>query len=215
MGARKYECRCGGLLPALLPTLDPADCGGAWAPRVRHVEPRRRHETPMRMDASPESGADPLPDSSPRREEVTPTLNVLLCLPAAKVSEPRIACYQQMPPHGWPLSATKRGCQRTISLGCAAWRLPYVGAHDRWTASLSWLRGLDTIDPGPVDCVLSMEMYSVATFQALRLARRLGVPHVVTIAEVLSRPPITAFHRGDRSVGRSVPRRTHSSAALS
>ena len=143
----------------------------------------------MRMDASPESGADPLPDSSPRREEVTPTLNVLLCLPAAKVSEPRIACYQQMPRARVALIGDEARMPADNLTRLRGWRLPYIGARDRWTASLSWLRGLDTIDPGPVDCVLSMEMYSVATFQALRLARRLGVPHVVTIAVVLSPAP--------------------------
>jgi phosphatidylinositol alpha-1,6-mannosyltransferase len=61
-------------------------------------------------------------------------------------------------------------------------RVPYLGARDRWTGALAWLRGLDTLDSGAVDIVVSIEAHSVTTAQAQKLARRLGVPHVVTSA---------------------------------
>jgi glycosyltransferase involved in cell wall biosynthesis len=78
-------------------------------------------------------------------------------------------------------------------IGLPAWRLPYLGAPERWTAGLSWFRHFNHIDPGPVDCVLSLELHSPSSVQANRLARRLGVPHVVTVAEILDPYPLGAL----------------------
>ena len=69
-------------------------------------------------------------------------------------------------------------------------RVPVVGRSKHWTAALAWLRGLDRLDPGPVDLVVSFELFSVASAQAFALARRLGVPHVVRVTEnLIGKPP--------------------------
>ncbi len=49
---------------------------------------------------------------------------------------------------------------------------------------------MSRLEPGPVDFVMSLELYSPASVQASGLARQMGVPHVVTIAEVLSPAPL-------------------------
>ncbi len=133
--------------------------------------------------------------------QVESTLNVLLCLAAAKVSEPRIACYQQMPNSRVVLVGheSRKAAPNVIRL--PAWRLPYLGAPERWTAGLSWYHNFRDLDPGPVDCVLSLELHSPSSIQANRLAKRLGVPHIVTVAEVpnpyplYSLPPWRQFSR--------------------
>ena len=79
------------------------------------------------------------------------------------------------------------GANRSIVLPSR--RVPMVGESEHWTAALAWLRGLKEIDPGPVDVVASLELFSVASLQALRLAARLAVPHVVRVTENLARKP--------------------------
>ena len=73
-------------------------------------------------------------------------------------------------------------------------RIPVLGAPRRWTAALSWLRGLDEIAFGPPhappDVVVSLEMFSVGTRQTHRLARRLEVPHLVYVTEILDSNPL-------------------------
>ena len=115
---------------------------------------------------------------------------MVLCLPAAKVSEPRVACYQQMPDARVILVGHESRSPAENLIPLHAWKVPYLGAPERWTASLSWLRGMDGVNPDSVDCVMSMEIYSASTLQAHRLATRLGVPHVVTVSEVLSPAPL-------------------------
>jgi glycosyltransferase involved in cell wall biosynthesis len=117
-------------------------------------------------------------------------LNVAVCLPAAKVSEPRVACYQRMPDSNVVVVGHESRAPADDLIRLPSWKLPYLGAPERWTASLSWLRGLGSIDLGPIDCVMSMEIYSPSSLQAHQLASRLGVPHVVTISEVLSPAPL-------------------------
>jgi glycosyltransferase involved in cell wall biosynthesis len=68
-------------------------------------------------------------------------------------------------------------------------RLPVLGSPDRWTAALAWFEGLDQLDPGPVDAVVSLELFSATSAAGSRLARRLRVPHVVVIAEMLLDKP--------------------------
>lgn len=143
----------------------------------------------MSIDASAPRSGEPFPDAASTERGGGPERTVLLCLPAAKVSEPRIACYQQMPRTRLLLVGDEARPPAANLIRLRAWRLPVFGARDRWTASLSWLRDLQGVDPGPVDCIMSMELYSPATLQARTLARRLGVPHVVTIADVLPRTP--------------------------
>lgn len=73
-------------------------------------------------------------------------------------------------------------------------RIPVLGSPRRWTAALSWLRGLDDIAFGPPDAppdvVVSLEMFSVGTRQAHRLARRLKIPHLVYVTEILDTNPL-------------------------
>lgn len=69
-------------------------------------------------------------------------------------------------------------------------RLPLLGSQEGWTAAAAWLRGLRSLDPGPVDVVASLELYSVGSWQADALSRRLGVPHAVTVFENLGGNPL-------------------------
>jgi glycosyltransferase involved in cell wall biosynthesis len=127
-------------------------------------------------------------DQSPMPVETT--LNVLLCLAAGKVSEPRIASYQQMQDSRVVLVGleTRQAAPNLIRL--PAWKLPYFGAPERWTTGLNWFRTVKDLHPGRVDCVLSLELHSPSSVQASRLAKRLGVPHVVTVAEVMDPCPL-------------------------
>ena len=133
--------------------------------------------------------------------QVGSRLNVLLYLAAGKVSEPRIASYQQMPNSRVVLVGLESRQPAPNLIPLPAWKVPYLGAPERWTAGLSWYHNHKDLDPGPVDCVLSLELHSPSSIQANRLAKRLGVPHIVTVAEVpnplplYSLPPWRQFGR--------------------
>lgn len=74
-----------------------------------------------------------------------------------------------------------------------SWKIPWLGSARRWTAALAWLRGLRTLDlgeKGVPDMVVSLELFSVGSRQAARLARRWEVPHVVYVAEILDSNPL-------------------------
>jgi glycosyltransferase involved in cell wall biosynthesis len=101
-----------------------------------------------------------------------------------------MACYQLMPDAQVVLVGEESRVPAQNLIRLPAWKLPYLGAPERWTAALSWFRHIDRLDPGPIDCVMSLELYNPTSLQANRLARRLGVPHVVTIAELLSPCPL-------------------------
>jgi glycosyltransferase involved in cell wall biosynthesis len=120
-------------------------------------------------------------------------LNVLLCLAAGKVSEPRIASYQQMQDSRVVLVGLDSRQPAPNLIRLPAWKLPYLGAPERWTTGLNWYRAREFahLDPGQIDCVLSLELHSPSSVQASRLAKRLGVPHVVTVAEVLDPCPLS------------------------
>ncbi len=88
-------------------------------------------------------------------------------------------------------------------------RVPWLGSPERWTAALAWLRKLDDLDPGPVDLVLTQEVFSVTSAQGVALARRLECPHVVLVAEILDSNPLYRtppwslwYHRVSRSADR-------------
>ena len=135
-----------------------------------------------------------------------PPLNVLLFLAAAKVSEPRISSYQRMPNAQVRLIGHVSRSPDANLVRLRAWRMPYFGAPKRWTASLSWFKRLKRLDFGPVDCVMSLELFNPTSLQANHLAKRLGVPHVVTISEVLYPNPlyiIPPWREISRAVSRS------------
>ena len=131
----------------------------------------------------------PLANQGPDLDAERP-LGVLVVLAAAKMSEPQLAGYFQMPDaHILIAGHVSRPADENL-VRFRAWRVPYFGAPERWTAALCWFRGLKDFDPGPIDCVLSLELHSPSSFQASRLAKRLGVPHVIAIAEVLTESPL-------------------------
>jgi glycosyltransferase involved in cell wall biosynthesis len=129
--------------------------------------------------------------TAPRQSE----LSVLLCLAAGKVSEPRIASYQQMQDSRVVLVGLDSRKPAPNLIRLPAWKLPYLGAPERWTTGLNWYRRrrFNHLEPGRVDCVLSLELHSPSSVQASRLAKRLGVPHVVTVAEVLDPCPLASL----------------------
>jgi len=115
-------------------------------------------------------------------------LRVLLVLPPARIS------------HGPDTFGAMPACELTVvgdmehavadkSIVLPARRAGAAGDPKYWTASLAWLGGMAHIEPGPIDVVASLELFSVASLQALRLARRLGVPHVVRVTENLADKP--------------------------
>jgi glycosyltransferase involved in cell wall biosynthesis len=116
-------------------------------------------------------------------------LRVLLCLPPAKVSN-EIDLLTGMSQIELLVVAAEQRPEADQSFEITPRRLPYLGSPERWTAALAWLPGLSRLDPGPVDLVISPELNNVGSVQAGRLARRLGVPHVVTIFETLAPYPL-------------------------
>jgi phosphatidyl-myo-inositol dimannoside synthase len=133
-------------------------------------------------------------------------INVVLCLAAAKIAEPRIASYQRMLNARVVLIGDESRAPAPNLVRRRAWKMPYLGAPERWTAALSWFRDLKDLDLGAVDCVMSLELYNPTSIQANRLARRFGVPHVVTVAEVLVPSPlysIPPWRQVSRKVSRS------------
>jgi phosphatidylinositol alpha-1,6-mannosyltransferase len=115
---------------------------------------------------------------------------ILICLAAAKVSEPRLAYYRQMPDTRILMVGHESRPPAEDLVRLPAWRFPYLGAPERWTAALGWFRGLQELEPGPTDCVFSLELINPTSLQASHLAKRLNVPHVVTIAEILPDNPL-------------------------
>ncbi len=69
-------------------------------------------------------------------------------------------------------------------------RLPYLGSKDRWTGALAWLTHLRRVRWPEVDMVVSLELFSLSSWQAGRLARRLGRPHVIIVAQLQNSFPL-------------------------
>lgn len=112
----------------------------------------------------------------------------LLVLPPARISH-EIDMYRAVDDLDLVV-VTGRGSPLRADFPLPVMRVPYVGAPGRWAAGLHWLRGIDEVDPGPVDVVVSLEILSVTSYLASRLARRLGRPHVVQVADVLIANPL-------------------------
>jgi glycosyltransferase involved in cell wall biosynthesis len=119
-------------------------------------------------------------------------MRVLLCLPPARVSN-ELDLFLAMPgteltvvsDHAVPLA------DRSVVL--PARRVPVLGGSGGWTAAPAWLSGLPAVDPGAVDLVASLELLSFGSRQAAALARRLKVPHAVTVFETLADNPLYRF----------------------
>jgi glycosyltransferase involved in cell wall biosynthesis len=141
----------------------------------------RQEDTPL---VGVDIGAPPGPGDQDK------PLGVLICLAAAKVSEPRLSCYQKMPATQIQIVGYDGRPPAANLVRFPAWRVPFLGAPERWTAALSWFRGFKRFAPTDVDCVISMETLNPTSLQASHLAKRLGVPHFVTIAEILPKNPI-------------------------
>lgn len=122
-------------------------------------------------------------------------MHVLVCLPPARISH-ELELLRAMPDAR--LTVVSDGCQTDAGPGAReddlvvlpARRVPVVGGPQGWTAAPAWLRGLGRIEPDPVDAVVSLELFSFSSAQARGLARRLGVPHVVTVFETLASNPL-------------------------
>jgi glycosyltransferase involved in cell wall biosynthesis len=71
-------------------------------------------------------------------------------------------------------------------------RVPFTGGQEGWAAALAWYRHLRRyVDDA--DIVVSLELYSITTSQAAKLARRLSAPHVVWVAETMADNPLYRF----------------------
>src|SRR4051812_2438429 len=68
------------------------------------------------------------------------------------------------------------GDRHQCDIELASRRVPIVGDPSHWTAAIAWLRGLPSVELPPIDLVLSLELFSIASIQAAALARRLDVP---------------------------------------
>lgn len=134
-------------------------------------------------------------------------MRAILLLPPAKTSN-EVDTFRAMPRWDLVVVAGEGVPDRAADVVLPATRLPVIGSARRWTVPVAWIRGLDELDVGPIDLVVSLELCGVTSLQANRLARRLGVPHAVWIFQTLPRfvlyrvPP-----------WRSVTRRVASAAA--
>lgn len=116
-------------------------------------------------------------------------LRVLLCLPPARTSN-ELELFRAMPDVDLIVASDRTQPTADHNLVLRALRLPIVGGREGWTAAPAWLAGLGRVNPGRVDVVVSLELFSFGSAQAGALARRLGVPHVVTVFETLARNPL-------------------------
>lgn len=116
-------------------------------------------------------------------------MKALLCLPPARISN-ELDLFRAMPDWELTVVTDRERVSADRSIRLAPRRVPVVGGHEGWTAAPAWLRGLTRLQPGPVDVVVSLELFSFGSLQASGLARRLGVPHVVTIFETLADNPL-------------------------
>lgn len=56
---------------------------------------------------------------------------------------------------------------------------------------MAWFIGLDKVELDPLpDVIVSLELFSIGTWQAAALARRVGVPHIVHVAETMEDNPL-------------------------
>jgi hypothetical protein len=118
-----------------------------------------------------------------------PALRVLFCVSPAKTSNERDTL-RAVPDVTVSVLSSNDGLHADTDIGLRAHRIPVLGHPERWTAALAWLSGMKTVKTGPVDLVVSQELYNPTSIQAGDLARRLGVPHVVLIAEILRDNPL-------------------------
>jgi glycosyltransferase involved in cell wall biosynthesis len=126
---------------------------------------------------------------SSENEQTLPVLRVLFCVSPAKASNERDTL-RAVPGVQMRVLSSDDGLHPDTDIGLAASRVPVLGHPERWTAALAWLRGMGSVEPGPVDLVVSQELYNPTSIQAGDLARRVGVPHVVLIAEILRDNPL-------------------------
>jgi phosphatidylinositol alpha-1,6-mannosyltransferase len=132
-------------------------------------------------------------------------MQALVVLPPAKTSH-ELDLLRAMP--GWNVSVvTGTGFgPDDADHRLATRRIPYLGSPQRWTAALAWHRGLERLDVGAPDLVVSVELHSPVSVQAGRVARSLGVPHVAVIWETLADNPLYVlppWRWFQRSVSRS------------
>lgn len=68
--------------------------------------------------------------------------------------------------------------------------LPWLGSPKRWAGALAWYVGSKkrlNLEP---DIIVSHEMGTATSIQANRVARMLGVPHVIVVAQILPDYPL-------------------------
>lgn len=116
-------------------------------------------------------------------------MRVLLCLPPARISN-ELDLFRAMPDTELVVVADRAVEEADRQIVLPARRLPLLGGREGWTAAPAWLRGLPVLDPGPVDVIASLELLSFGSRQAAALARRMGVPHAVTVFETLADNPL-------------------------
>jgi len=114
-------------------------------------------------------------------------MRVLFVLPPAKTSH-EVETYREIP--GGQVVVLGDSSTQSVDIALKVRRLPWVGAPERWAAAIAWYRGLGTVNLSDIDIVASMEMYSATSVQAIGLAQRLHVPHVVLVAEILDANPL-------------------------
>jgi glycosyltransferase involved in cell wall biosynthesis len=114
---------------------------------------------------------------------------IVLCMSPARVAH-EVELFDAVP--GTELVVVTDGADlahgRTIKV--ASRHLPFLGLQSAGSAALTWMAGLNHLDLGDVAFVASLELFALRTAQAGRLARRLGVPHVVAVFENLADNPL-------------------------
>ncbi len=116
-------------------------------------------------------------------------MRILLIEPPARTSN-EYDVWSQIPGSHLTVLSDREGWGADRDIAVPVRRLPFLGRQEAWTAALAWLRGLGKVDFGAVDLVVSLELFSVGSLQAQRLAKRLDVPHIVWIAETMPDNPI-------------------------
>lgn len=116
-------------------------------------------------------------------------MRVVLCRPPARTSH-EIDLFRAMSGAELTVVSDRDDLDAGRCVALPAGRVPLVGGWDGWTAAPAWLRGMARLDPGPTDVVASLELFSVTSWQAARLSRRLGARHAVLVAETMDDNPL-------------------------
>jgi glycosyltransferase involved in cell wall biosynthesis len=115
--------------------------------------------------------------------------SIVLCMSPARVAH-EVELFDAVPGTELVVVTDGDGFEHGRTVTVPSHHVPFLGMRSAGSAALTWLAGLGRLELGDVAFVASLELFALRTAQAGRLARRLGVPHVVAVFENLADNPL-------------------------